>query len=344
MTKLPYWTGRRGITMSVPSILNRNFTLTKPQFIGLLISFYGTVFLFSIYLFTFIKGNYDAPDRLNYYYFFSDPSYNRFEPGFVLIGNFFNLINLSPESSLIILAIILFIISIRTISKFFKSKPFSSLFVFTIVFFAVTGIFSFAQLRAALALWLSVLFYVNYVNDNSKRALIFLMLTPLIHSLTILFVAVVFAYHVLKIRLSTIIILSSLLAILIISNYEIFFAFSGLDAYYVGYFSELKHDLSRSPFVLSYLFISGLLILLKYKYNLLEYDIYLAGLPLTIMAFITSIDLFVKLSCPFIILAWILLFKIIIYSRLYQSYKSIVFLILFLLSLCSIYYSTIRYN
>ena len=324
--------------------MNRNLILTKSQFIGLLISFYGTVFLFFIYLFTFIKGNYDAPDRLDYYYFFSDPSYNRFEPGFVLIGKFFNLINLSPESSIIILAFIIFIISIRTITKFFNSKPFSSLFVFTIVFFAVTGIFSFAQLRAALALWLSLLFYVNYVNNNSKRALIILMLTPLIHSLTILFVAVVFAYHVLKIRLFTIIILSSLLAILIISNYELFFAFSGLDAYYVGYFLELKHDLSRSPFLISYVCISFLLFLSRDLDILREYKIYWAGLPLTILAYFSDIDLLVKLSCPFIILSWVLFLKIIIDSRLYQSYKSIVFLILFLLSLCSIYYSTIRYN
>jgi hypothetical protein len=324
--------------------MNNNLKLIRSQFVGFLILFYGTVFLLSLYLFAFIKGNYDVSDRLNYYYFFSDPSYNRFEPGFVFIGKFFKLINLSPEFSLTVLAFIIFIISILTISKFFKSKPFSSLFVFTIVFFAVTGIFSFAQLRAALALWLSLLFYAIYVKSGNKIALFMLTLTPLIHTLTILFVAVVFAYHVLKIRLFTIIILSSLLAILIISNYEIFFAFSGLDAYYVGYFSELKHDLSKSPFVLSYLFISIILILLKYKYNLDEYNIYLAGLPLTIMAYISSIDLLVKLSCPFIILTWILIFKIIIYSRLYQSYKSIVFLILFLLSLCSIYYSTIRYN
>ena len=324
--------------------MNRNLILTKSQFIGLLISFYGTVILFCIYLVTFIKGNYDAPDRLNYFYFFSDPSYSRFEPGFVFIGKIFNLINISPESSLIILAFIIFIISIRTITKFFNSKPFSSLFVFTIVFFAVTGIFSFAQLRAALALWLSLLFYVNYVNNNSKRALIFLMLTPLIHSLTILFVAVVFAYHVLKIRLFTIITLSSLLAILIISNYELFFAFSGLDAYYVGYFFELKHDLSGSPFLISYVCISFLLFLSRDLYILREYKIYWAGLPLTIIAYFSDIDLFVKLSCPFIILSWVLFLKIIIDSRLYKSYKSIVFLILFLLSLCSIYYSTIRYN
>ena len=324
--------------------MNRNLILTKSQFIGLLISFYGTVILFFIYLVHFIKGNYDAPDRLNYFYFFSDPSYNRFEPGFVLIGKFFNLFNLSPESSLILLAFIIFIISIRTVNKFFKSKPFSSLFVFTIVFFAVTGIFSFAQLRAALALWLSLLFYTIYINNNSKRALFFLMLTPLIHSLTILFVAVVFAYHVLRIRLFTIIILYSLLAIFIISKYELFFAFSGLDEYYVGYFSEFKHDLSRSPFIISYVCISFILFLSKDLDILREYKIYLAGLPLTILAYFSGIDLLVKLSCPFIFLSWILFLKIIIDSRLYQSYKSIVFLILFLLSLCSIFYSTIRYN
>ena len=324
--------------------MNRNLILTKSQFIGLLISFYGTVILFFIYLVYFIKGNYDAPDRLNYFYFFSDPSYNRFEPGFVLIGKFFNLFNLSPESSLILLAFIIFIISIRTVNKFFKSKPFSSLFVFTIVFFAVTGIFSFAQLRAALALWLSLLFYTIYINNNSKRALFFLMLTPLIHSLTIMFVAVVFAYHVLRIRLFTIIILYSLLAIFIISKYELFFAFSGLDEYYVGYFSEFKHDLSRSPFIISYVCISFILFLSKDLDILREYKIYLAGLPLTILAYFSGIDLLVKLSCPFIFLSWILFLKIIIDSRLYQSYKSIVFLILFLLSLCSIFYSTIRYN
>lgn len=324
--------------------MNRNLNLTKSQFIGLLISFYGTVFLFFIYLITFIKGNYDVSDRLNYYYFFSDPSYNRFEPGFVFIGKFFNLINLSPESSITILAFIIFIISILTINKFFKYKPFSSLFVFTIVFFAVTGIFSFAQLRAALALWLSLLFYTIYINNNSKRALFFLMLTPLIHSLTILFVAVVFAYHVLRIRLFTIIILYSLLAIFIISKYELFFAFSGLDEYYVGYFSEFKHDLSRSPFIISYVCISFILFLSKDLYILREYKIYSAGLPLTILAYFSGIDLFVKLSCPFIFLSWILFLKITIDSRFYQSYKSIVFLILFLLSLCSIFYSTIRYN
>ena len=324
--------------------MNRNLILTKSQFIGLLISFYGTVILFFIYLVYFIKGNYDAPDRLNYFYFFSDPSYNRFEPGFVLIGKFFNLFNLSPESSLILLAFIIFIISIRTVNKFFKSKPFSSLFVFTIVFFAVTGIFSFAQLRAALALWLSLLFYTIYINNNSKRALFFLMLTPLIHSLTIMFVAVVFAYHVLRIRLFTIIILYSLLAIFIISKYELFFAFSGLDEYYAGYFSEFKHDLSRSPFIISYVCISFILFLSKDLDILREYKIYLAGLPLTILAYFSGIDLLVKLSCPFIFLSWILFLKIIIDSRLYQSYKSIVFLILFLLSLCSIFYSTIRYN
>lgn len=326
------------------SIMNNNFKLTKSQFIGLLILFYGTVFLLSLYLFAFIKGNYDVSDRLNYYYFFSDPSYNRFEPGFVFIGKFFKLINLSPESSLTVLAFIIFIISILTINKFFKYKPFSSLFVFTIIFFAVTGIFSFAQLRAALALWLSLLFYTIYINKNSKRVLFFLMLTPLIHSLTILFVAVVFAYHVLKIRLLTIIILSTLFAILIIYNYELFFAFSGLDAYYVGYFSEYKHDLSTSPFLISYVCISFLLYLLRDLDILREYKIYWAGIPLTILAYFSGLDLFVKFSCPFIFLSWILFLKIIIDSRLYKSYRSIAFLILFLLSLCSIYYSTIRYN
>ncbi len=324
--------------------MNNHFTLTKSKFKGLLISFYGTVFLFFIYLFTFIKGNYDVSDRLNYYYFFSDPSYNRFEPGFVIFGKFFKLINLSPESSLTILAFIIFIISIRTINKFFKYKPFSSLFVFTIVFFAVTGIFSFAQLRAALALWLSLLFYTVYINNDSKRALFFLMLTPLIHSLTILFIAVVFAYHVLKIRLLTIMILSTLISILVIYYYELFFSFSGLDAYYVGYFSEYKHDLSKSPFLISYVCISFMLYLLKDLDILCKYKIYWAGLPLTILAYFSQFDLFVKLSCPFIFLSWILFFKIVIDSRLYKSYRSITFLILFLLSLCSIYYSTIRYN
>lgn len=68
-------------------------------------------------------------------------------------------------------------------------------------------------------------------------------------------------------------------------------------------------------FVLSYLFVSSILILFRKNIIVKNYEIMWVGTNLVIVAIITNLDIFIKFAAPFMLLSWIVFFKLLIATK-----------------------------
>lgn len=303
-----------------------------------------SILLLFFYMYLFMEGNISAPDRENYYLFFTNPYLSRFEPIFELIGKLFYFLEFPPISSLNILGIIIFMLAVLNFKFYFNTALLYAISIFVFIFFAIYGIFEFAQLRAGLAIWSGLLIFYFYDRKKTKTTLFLLLLTIFIHKLMVFFVLSVFLVYVFNISIKYILLfIFSIIAMLLgfLKFILSFFSFIFNAPYYERYFYELTVPLYKSPFLISYFLIIIFLYFFRKDNKVMKYKIIWIALPMAIVAMLTGIDLFVKFASPLILLTWIVFFQIIIkYST---KFKYITFTFMLLLSIPSMYYAFVRY-
>ena len=299
--------------------------------------------LYFIFITKFISGNYTAADRFFYLLFATEPSESRFEPLYVLLGNLLTIFE-SPEFSLNILASLVFLFTYVVLKKYIEGLYWFTI-SFIIIFMAVFVIFSIIQIRAGLCLWICLLLFYYIHEKKSNIGLMLLGLTPLIHSMSLFFVIVVYLIYIFKFNLIHLHFMIFFGLLLTILNLNILLNLLPLQIdvnYYLQYFNGLTTDVYKSPFVLIYLFITGFLILYRKNPIIKEYKILWFGTNLTIIAILTNLDILIKIASPFILLSWIIFFKVFSITR--NKEHNIIFRLFFLLFITpSFVYFYLRY-
>lgn len=301
------------------------------------------VLLYYIFMNKFISGNYDAADRFFYYLFAIDPTASRFEPLYVFIGNLLTVFN-SPELSLNILASLVFVFAYFSLLKYINNLYWFTV-SFIVVFMAVFVIFSIIQIRSGLALWIVVLLFSYILDKKNKVAYVLILFTPLIHSSVLLFVITVYVLYVFRIKIIYVQIALFIGLLTILSNMSLFlnlFLSNESATYYSQYFNGLTTDVYKSTFVLSYLFVSSILILFRKNIIVKNYEIMWVGTNLVIVAIITNLDILIKFAAPFMLLSWIVFFKLLIATK-DKDTKFFLMSFSLLVILGSFYFFMVRY-
>lgn len=263
------------------------------------------------YAYVFSQGMSAAPDRGQYIIFFDDPSSSRFEPLFVYYGRLAEKLGFAPQFSVYLTAFILFSLAFIASKKLYANiggKYTTFPVSFGVVFFGVNSIFSFAQLRAGVAIWLFLLLFSILHKNKSlipSRIKVIILLVPGFWHYLVLFSSI-WIFFRFRMRF-TIFIITILIVIFFQPILELTVSFLALSPYYVAYANELVNpNLLTSITVISYLIIAGYLFFSK-AYSKISYgEISLVPVPFVIGAAFLGYDIFMKFMAPFIIFAWYL--------------------------------------
>ena len=323
--------------------LKVNMRSYKPTFdknlVNLLLVFICSAFL---YLTIFSMGNFSAPDRINYYNFFSNSEDSRFEPGFVLFAQLTNFLNMNSEQSLLVVAGLIFLFAFLTITNYFSKAPVKVFIVLSFLLLAISSIYSFAQIRGALAIWSGLLIYNFYQRENKIAYIFLLTLTCSIHLLMIFFVGIVIAQRIFSMRFM---LLAGSLGLFILYNfYAQIIETLGLNPYYLEYFEgSLVNNLFYSPFLLLYFFIMIFIMIFRKESIIKINPIIWLGLPPLFFAYLTGIDLIVKFAAPLMIYTWIVFFKLLFSIDRWSWFQPLVYIGLFSSLPLVIFYPFIKY-
>lgn len=272
----------------------------------------GTLY-FIVYLYLFYLGNYEAPDRMSYFEIFENPLSDKWyvvEPGMIYISSLFELIGLPVWFHFYFYASVISLSSMTATFLLLRNARSSFLYIYPLIFFAGLGILSFAQLRTAIAIWVGLLLYYFYLEHKKKWIWAGLALTVLFHKAMLPFVILGFAYHILRISLKWLLGATAIFMSVLTFFPEYIITALGFNEYYLVYFVRAKNNIFFSPLVLAYFGLTILSFFIFTKKDRKNYEFIYLALPTVVIGYVSSVDLYVKLMFPFIILTWIFVLKV----------------------------------
>lgn len=318
-------------------IFTKLFNKNRLKFLGI------TFCYFFLYTLLFWLGQDTADDRINYFRFFDNPEASRFEPLFVSYGKLTNFLGLSPEISLYIAAAFMFICAAWAISLHLKvDKPYTSFIIFFLLFFGISVLYSFFQIRAGIAIWFALVLHGLYHKTNKKIYIWLLFLPVLIHYSTIIFMLCCFAIYVLKFNRTVLGILSLIPIIITAVFFNQFLDYvESFNPYYLHYFEESTRVITSFT-VLSFFGFLCFLPLFKESFDYNKYFISFLSIPVLFFALILNFDVFVKFAFPLMLLFWMGGLKAFMVKNEPTALKQFIYVNLIILLFGSILYATLK--
>jgi len=319
--------------------------LTKPlskyglKYFGIVLCYF---FLYSI---IFWLGQNTADDRFNYFRFFDNPDSSRFEPLFVSYGKFTNFLGLSPELSLYIAASFMFFCAAWAISLHLRvDKPYTSLIIFFLLFFGISVLYSFVQIRAGIAFWFALLLHGLYHKTNKKIYIWLLILPVLIHYSTIIFMLGCFAIYLFKLNRKVLFTLSVFAVVITAFFFNTFLTYvASFNPYYLHYFEDSTRVITSFT-VLSFFCFLCFSPLFKERFDHKKFFISFLSIPVLLFATVMNYAVFVKFVFPLMLLFWMGGLKAFMVKKEPIEVKQFIYVNLMMLLFASILYASLKSN
>ena len=301
----------------------------------------GIFLFYLVYIYLIYISQYTASDRMFYISFFEDPLSSRFEVGFVIIGRIFKFFHFTPLTSILILSSIIYFLAATTVILHFNNKPILALYFFILMFFGIASVFSFIQLRAGFAIWLSLLFYTKYKKTSKKKYILYMLSFSLFHTAVIFIALVAIALNIFGFKIRLLFILSAISSSIVVLFFDDLLLLLGIDPYYLSYFLDLNYNLRTSSIVLTFYIILVIGYFYRSRFNIDKYSISIIAIPLVFSAFFSYIDLIVKFAFPLIVLMWFGVTKAFFKTNINIDILNLLYLCLFAVMPLAVLYSAL---